>query len=43
MLDEAHYQIGRNPYLYETSAPLIDINNIIEFEVAQILYKYYMK
>lgn len=43
MLDEAYYQIGRNPYLYQTEAPLVDINNMVEFEVAQILYKYYQK
>lgn len=43
LLDEAAYQIGRNPYLYETSTPLVDINNLVEFEVAQILYKHYLK
>lgn len=43
LLDEAAYQIGRNPYLYETSTPLVDINNLVEFEVAQILYKHYVK
>lgn len=41
MLNEAYYQIGRNPYLYETNAPLVDINNQTEFEVAQILYAHY--
>lgn len=41
MLKEAYYQIGRNPYLYETKVPLVDINNLVEFEVAQILYKHY--
>lgn len=41
MLNEAYYQIGRNPYLYKTEAPLIDINNHVEFEAAQILYKHY--
>ena len=41
MLNEAYYQIGRNPYLYVTESPLIDINNMVEFEAAQILYKYY--
>lgn len=41
MLEEAYYQIGRCPYLYETNTPLVDINNLIEFEVAQILYKHY--
>ncbi len=43
MLNEAYYQIGRNPYLYVTESPLIDINNMVEFEAAQILYKYYSK
>lgn len=43
LLDEAAYQIGRNPYLYETSTPLVDINNLVEFEVAQILYNHYVK
>ncbi len=43
MLDEALYQIGRNPYLYETSAPLVDINDPLDFETAQILYGHYLK
>lgn len=29
------------PLLYETNAPLVDINNQTEFEVAQILYAHY--
>ena len=41
MLNEAYYQIGRSPLLYETHAPLVDINNQTEFEVAQILYAHY--
>lgn len=41
MLNEAYYQIGRNPFLYKTNSSLIDINNLVEFEVAQILYKHY--
>lgn len=41
MLNEAYYQIGRSPLLYETNAPLVDINNQTEFEVAQILYAHY--
>lgn len=40
MLNQAYYQIGRNPYLYETNAPLVDIDNLSDFEVAKILYKY---
>lgn len=41
MLNQAHYQIGRNPYLYITDAPLVDIDNLSDFEVASILYKFY--
>lgn len=41
MLEQAWYQIGRTPFLYESSAPLVDINNLQEFELARILYKYY--
>ena len=41
MLNQAHYQIGRNPYLYVTQKPLVDIDNLSDFEVASILYKYY--
>ena len=43
MLNQAYYQIGRNPYLYDTEAPLIDIDNLSDFEVASILYKHYNK
>lgn len=43
MLNQAYYQIGRNPYLYETQAPLIDIDNMSDFEVASILYNFYNK
>ena len=43
MLNETYYQIGRNPYLYDTSKPLVDINNLTEFEVAQILFEHYQK
>lgn len=42
MLNQAYYQIGRNPYLYVTNAPLVDIDNLSDFEVASILYKFYM-
>lgn len=41
MLNQAYYQIGRNPYLYITEAPLVDIDNEKDFEVAGILYRYY--
>lgn len=41
MLEQAWYQIGRNPYLYETKKPLIDIDEVQDFEVAALLYKHY--
>ena len=41
MLEQAYYQIGRNPYLYVTEAPLVDIDNLSDFEVASILYNFY--
>lgn len=43
MLEQAWYQIGRTPYLYETNAPLVDINDLQEFETASVLYKHYMQ
>ena len=42
MLEQAWYQIGRNPYLYETPKPLVDIDELQDFEVAGILYRHYM-
>jgi N-acylneuraminate cytidylyltransferase len=42
MLEEAYYQIGRHPYLYQTDAPLVDINDPVEFEMASILYDHYV-
>jgi len=41
MLEQAWYQIGRNPYLYETKKPLVDIDEIQDFEVAALLYQHY--
>lgn len=41
MLEQAWYQIGRNPYLFETSKQLLDINDMQEFEAASALYSYY--
>ena len=38
MLNQTYYPIGRRPYLYETKAPLVDIDNESDFEVASILY-----
>lgn len=43
MLEQTWYQIGRTPYLYEMVKPLIDINTMPEFEVATVLYRYYMQ
>lgn len=43
MLEQAWYQIGRNPYLFETQLPLIDIDEVSDFEIASILYNHYMK
>lgn len=43
MLEQAWYQIGRNPYLYETKTNLVDINDLKEFEAAQILYDFYQR
>jgi len=43
LLNETYYQIGRKPYLYETNKPLIDINTIEEFELAKVIYSYYLK
>ena len=41
MVDRTGYQIGRSPYLYETDAPLIDIDTEKDFEVAGILFNHY--
>ncbi len=41
MLENAWYQIGRSPYLYETQFPLVDIDEINDFEFAQLLYRHY--
>jgi N-acylneuraminate cytidylyltransferase len=43
MLEQAWYQIGRNPYLFETQKPLIDIDQLEDFEIASLVYKHYMK
>jgi len=42
MLEQAWYQIGRNPLLFETDMPLVDIDNETDFEVAGILYRHYL-
>ena len=42
MLELAWYQIGRNPYLFETQKTLIDIDELEDFEVARLLYKQYL-
>lgn len=41
MLNQAYYQIGRKPYLYITEAPLVDIDNMSDFEIASLLYGFY--
>lgn len=38
MLEQAYYQIGRTPYLYDSNMLLVDINDMKEFEAASILY-----
>lgn len=38
----AFYQIGRNPYLYEITKPMVDIDYMDDFEIAAILYERYM-
>jgi len=43
MLEQAHYQIGRNPFLYEANFPLVDINTKEDFEIAQICYEKFTK
>lgn len=39
MLEQAYYQIGRKPYLYQANFHLVDINDMDEFEAASILYE----
>ena len=41
MVDATGYQIGRKPFLFETDAPLVDIDTLQDFEVAGILYRHY--
>ena len=36
MLEQAWYQIGRNPYLYETKKPLIDIDEVQDLSLIHI-------
>lgn len=38
-LENAWYQIGRNPYLFETNQMLIDIDEIEDFELASMIYE----
>ncbi len=40
-LEEAFYQIGRKPYLFDEKSPILDINTLEEFETAQVLYEKY--
>ena len=41
MVESCWYNIGKTPYLYDTAAPLVDIDTDQEFEIASILYKHY--
>lgn len=41
MVDATGYQLGRKPYLFETEAPLVDIDSPLDFEMAGILYRHY--
>lgn len=41
MLEQAWYQIGRAPYLYETETPLVDIDTEFDFRIASILFDNY--
>ena len=43
MLEQAWYQIGRSPYLYETDMPLVDIDTETAFRVASVLFDHYKK
>lgn len=38
LLNEVPYQIGKHPYLYNTDAPLVDIDTPKEFKMAQLIY-----
>lgn len=39
LLNNTYYQIGRHPYLYDTSQYLVDIDTEEDFKLAQIIYK----
>lgn len=43
MLRQCYYNIGRNSYLYNTDANLVDIDTQDDFEMAGALYRHYMK
>ena len=43
MLRQCYYNIGRNSYLYNTDANLVDIDTQDDFEMASALYRHYMK
>lgn len=43
MVDRTGYQIGRRPFLYESLSPLVDIDSLVDFEVARTLFKFYDK
>lgn len=39
LVDGASYQIGRNPYLFESERQLVDIDTPEDFRLAQLIYK----
>lgn len=41
MVERTGYQIGRSPYLFETDAPLMDIDTEKDFEVASVLFRHF--
>ncbi len=41
MLKQCYYNIGKKPYLYNTDAPLVDIDTLDDFEIASLVYKHY--
>ncbi len=43
MLKQCYYNIGRNSYLYDTDANLVDIDTEDDFEIAKIIYSHFNK
>jgi N-acylneuraminate cytidylyltransferase len=40
-IERISYQVGENPYWYDTYAPIIDIDTEDDFKLAQAVYKLY--